>query len=451
MIIISFSSKDIISAIIMLTILYALLEPYIKELEKKIVTTKIELQNCVQNWIKYIKKFHIEKIDDFDMNQGEIMGFIKAVSVLVSHIPDNTNVITYTGGIGLSVNWLEELAYRCFERGLQGGCTALKNNLIEIFEKNKDNAKNVLKITGETLKNNIIVSTVIEWLPDNIKSDLSDTFNVEELSSIIDKTALKIANNKGDLEKYEKTYIHKLAGFMYTNSMDDYYYTEEGSLQSKMGFMDYYDECGKYIGMAGLQDIVVIFPYDDKEYRVEFWYGPYADGRSLGAEIGVYYRSLSDAMEKEYKYKAPDSKFIFYDCVKDATDKMRTPEKGHRPYYNQNDIKSDQFVMTLTMYMNDIELYSHTTEGHTGKEKDDDHFWCLAIRSSKLGRGEEKKLERKKMKIIGTLQKIDDPKLMDVMSKALREARIPGKRIIVNYEKSSSKIEVLFGGIYETD
>lgn len=101
-------------------------------------------------------------------------------------------------------------------------------------------------------------------------------------------------------------------------------------------------------------------------------------------------------MEKEYKYKAPDSKFIFYDCVKDATDKMRTPEKGHRPYYNQNDIKSDQFVMTLTMYMNDIELYSHTTEGHTGKEKDDDHFWCLAIRSSKLGRGEEKKLERKK-------------------------------------------------------
>lgn len=26
-----------------------------------------------------------------------------------------------------------------------------------------------------------------------------------------------------------------------------------------------------------------------------------------------------------------------------------------------------------------------------------------------------------------------------------------GKRIIVNYEKSSSKIEVLFGGIYETD
>ena len=196
---------------------------------------------------------------------------------------------------------------------------------------------------------------------------------------------------------------------------------------------------------------IVIFPYDDKEYRVEFWYGPYADGRSLGAEIGVYYRSLSDAMEKEYKYKDPDSKFIFYDCVKDATDKMRTPEKGHRPYYNQNDIKSDQFVMTLTMYMNDIELYSHTTEGHTGKENDDDHFWCLAIRSSKLGRGEEKKLERKKMKIIGTLQKIDDPKLMDVMSKALREARISGKRIIVNYEKSSSKIEVLFGGIYETD
>ena len=43
------------------------------------------------------------------------------------------------------------------------------------------------------------------------------------------------------------------------------------------------------------------------------------------------------------------------------------------------------------------------------------------------------------MKIIGTLQKIDDPKLMDVMSKALREARISGKRIIVNYEKKFFK------------
>lgn len=58
-------------------------------------------------------------------------------------------------------------------------------------------------------------------------------------------------------------------GFTYTN-----YYTEEGSLQSKMGFMDYYDDCGKYIGMDG----VITFPYEDKEYRIEFWYDHMATG-----------------------------------------------------------------------------------------------------------------------------------------------------------------------------
>lgn len=112
-------------------------------------------------------------------------------------------------------------------------------------------------------------------------------------------------------------------GFTYTN-----YYTEEGSLQSKMGFMDYYDDCGKYIGMDG----VVTFPYEDKEYRIEFWYGPYGDGRSLGAEIGIYYRSLSDALEREYRYKDTDSQFILYDCVKDKDGKIRELEKQGKEY-----------------------------------------------------------------------------------------------------------------------
>ena len=37
-----------------------------------------------------------------------------------------------------------------------------------------------------------------------------------------------------------------------------------------------------------------------KEYRVEFWCGRYAYGNAYGAEIGIYYRPLSGALEKPY-------------------------------------------------------------------------------------------------------------------------------------------------------
>ncbi|UTD03887.1 DUF4474 domain-containing protein [Treponema socranskii subsp. buccale] len=35
----------------------------------------------------------------------------------------------------------------------------------------------------------------------------------------------------------------------------------------------------------------MVFPYKDKEYRVEFWYGRYAYGNAYGAEIGIYFRT----------------------------------------------------------------------------------------------------------------------------------------------------------------
>ena len=89
------------------------------------------------------------------------------------------------------------------------------------------------------------------------KNNLTETFSIEKIAKVIDDTAQKISESKTDLEKFEKTYIHKLMGFTYANRGDDYYYTEEGSLQSKMGFMDYYDDCGKYIGMDGLKDVSV--------------------------------------------------------------------------------------------------------------------------------------------------------------------------------------------------
>lgn len=327
------STKDIISAMLMLSLIHGLINPYIDGLKKKISKIDVpELKKCGENWIKYIEKFHIENIDEFEMNQGEIIGFIQAVSVLVSHLPDDTNIITYNGCVGLSNQPLEEAAYRFFELGFTGGCANLKNNLYDWISSKKDYIKDASIDIKNGLQNNVIIASVIDWLPDEKKNNLTKTFSIENIAKVIDDTAQKISESKTDLEKFEKTYIHKLMGFTYANRSDDYYYTEEGSLQSKMSFMDYYDDCGKYIGMDGLKDIVVAFPYKDKEYRIEFWYGPYGDGRSLGAEIGIYYRNLSDALEREYRYKDPDSKFILYDCVKDKDDKMRELENQGKEY-----------------------------------------------------------------------------------------------------------------------
>ncbi|MBQ8678971.1 MAG: DUF4474 domain-containing protein [Treponema sp.] len=437
-----FYAKDIVSAMIALSLLYGLINPYIALLERKITTVTIpELKECAKNWIKYIKKFHLENIDDFEMNQGETIGFIQAVSVLVSYLPSDTNIITYNGCAGLEHNSLEEAAYRFYELGITGGCANLKNKFIDWILSKKETAKNRVIDAKKELQNNIIIAAVIDWIPDETKNNLAETFSIENITKVVDETAQKISESKSDLEKFEKTYIHKLMGFTYANRNDDYYFTEEGSLQSKMGFMDYYDDCGKYIGMDGLKDIVVTFPYEDKEYRVEFWYGPYGDGRSMGAEIGIYYRSLSDAMEREYEYKDDDSKFIFYDCVRDKDDKIKELEKQGKKY-DESKIKSDQFVMTMDVFYDGVQLYSHKTEGHTGKQGNDDHFWCLAIRSSKLGQGDEKKENRKLMKINGTIEKKGNPKLMNVMAKALRQSN----NINVNHEKDSAVIGVEFGG-----
>ncbi|MBR1722258.1 MAG: DUF4474 domain-containing protein [Treponema sp.] len=449
------SVKDFSSAIMMMSILYNLLDYYLNRLSERVPREFPEVAGYVKNWIKYIRKFHIENIDDFEMNQGEIMGVIQAVSALVGYVPDSTNIITYDGCAGLGNNSLEEAAYRFYELGFKGGCANLKNNLYDWMFSKKAPIKNTVIDARNGLRNNIIIASVIDWIPNEIKNSLAESFSIENISKVIDETAQRISEGKTDLEQFEKTYIHKLMGFTYTplnsnNENGDYYYTEEGSLQSKMGFMDYYDDCGKYIGMDGLKDIVVTFPYEDKEYRVEFWYGPYADGRSLGAEIGIYYRSLSDAMEREYKYKDENSKFIFYDCVKDKDDKIAEYEKKHIAY-NPDEIKSDQFEMEMNVFYDNRRQHSHTTKNHTGKENDNDHFWCLAIKSSELGNGEDKIINRKKMRIEGKITKKDDAKLISVMKKALSEATLsPNKKLIVK-PKDETGIFVEFGDKNESD
>ena len=114
-------------------------------------------------------------------------------------------------------------------------------------------------------------------------------------------------------------------------------------------------------------------------------------------------------------------------------------------------IKSDQFEMMMDVFYDNRRQHSHTTKQHTGKENDNDHFWCLAIKSSELGNGEDKIINRKNMRIEGKITKKDDAKLISVMKKALSEATLsPNKKLIVK-PKDETGIFVEFGDKNESD
>ena len=180
-------------------------------------------------------------------------------------------------------------------------------------------------------------------------------------------------------------------GLPYAGNNTDYYYTQENSLQSKFGFMDLYDENASLMGMKGLKDTVIVFPYKDKEYRVEFWCGRYAYGNAYGAEIGVYYRLLSDALEKPYREKEKDSRFIYYGCV---------PE-------------GEQFVMELNIKVDTKNGQAQIVNNTSKYAQNCDHFWNLAIRTTKLDNIDD-------MHVTGRIES-NNKELLKVMSYAISQ------------------------------
>ena len=202
-----------------------------------------------------------------------------------------------------------------------------------------------------------------------IRDRISSVFlEVEELigHNIVQKVISDDQKENNMYEKYiNNTYIQKFLGFHYLDNGQDFYYTVEDSFQSKFGFMDFYDKSGALIGMKDLQDITVVFPYKDKEYRVEFWYGPYGFDNAYGAEIGLYSRPLSDALEKPYKEKSEGSSLILYQCL---------PEE-------------EQLRMVLFIDVEGQEQIRNDTAKHDNIGNGT-HFWNLAIRTTHLDKDE---------------------------------------------------------------
>lgn len=161
--------------------------------------------------------------------------------------------------------------------------------------------------------------------------------------------------------------ITRLLGFDYIGTEKDYYITQKGSLQSKFGFMDFYDEAGALLGMD-LDDEIVTFQYGNREYRIELWKGNYGFGNAFGGEFGIYYRDISDALANPYAEDSQQSRYTLYHCLNDE-EQFRTVQL----IYDKND--DDKPLLE-----NDTSIYS---------ENNGEHFWNLSIKTEKAYTKEE--------------------------------------------------------------
>lgn len=161
--------------------------------------------------------------------------------------------------------------------------------------------------------------------------------------------------------------ITRLLGFDYIGTEKDYYITQKGSLQSKFGFMDFYDEAGALLGMD-LDDEIVTFQYGNREYRIELWKGNYGFGNAFGGEFGIYYRDISDALANPYAEDSQQSRYTLYHCLNDE-EQFRTVQL----IYDKND--DDKPLLE-----NDTNIYS---------ENNGEHFWNLSIKTEKAYTKEE--------------------------------------------------------------
>lgn len=171
-------------------------------------------------------------------------------------------------------------------------------------------------------------------------------------------------------------------GFEYVAG-EDFYTTNEHSLQSYLGFHDAYDLVGKPLGMD-LDDEVMEFSANGTEYRLELWRGSYGYGGAFGGEIGLYTRD------------------------EDATGFQAVLQ--HIPGYYSTAQGADQIQMTQTIYDRQTGEVYFTNEGQGAD--DGDHFWNLAIRT-------DPGVSHEDIGQMGTLY-VQDPAVRDAMVEAMR-------------------------------
>lgn len=149
--------------------------------------------------------------------------------------------------------------------------------------------------------------------------------------------------------------IGKGFGFEYVPGQD-FYTTNESSMQSMFGFHAFYDKVGKALGMD-LDENVVHFQANGTDYKLEFWKGSYGSGGAFGGEIGLYSSGSGDR-----------------GAMGDLLENI--------PGYYSSVTGDNQIKMTQTIYnKNNPEQVYFTNEAEGADGTDQKHYWNLAIRT----------------------------------------------------------------------
>lgn len=189
------------------------------------------------------------------------------------------------------------------------------------------------------------------------------------LALVKDDPDLRDAILRGDWDSLMKNpviaqKVYDYLGFKYVED-GDYYTTGEHSLQSFLGWRDWYDDLEKGIGAElhatngndGDDNMEFTDPDTGKKVRLELWKGSYGWGQSFGGEVALYTRDdpPSDDLRGDF-------------------------EKGDSEHFStaQGD---DQIKVTQTIYDKETKETYFTNDGEGADGDDKKHYWNLGIRS----------------------------------------------------------------------
>lgn len=150
--------------------------------------------------------------------------------------------------------------------------------------------------------------------------------------------------------------IGKGFGFEYVPGQD-FYTTNESSMQSYFGFHEFYDKVGKGLGMDLDEKVIEVTTEDGTQYKLEFWKGSYGSGGAFGGEIGLYSSGSGDR-----------------GAMGNLLENI--------PGYYSSVTGDNQIKMTQTIYnKNNPEQVYFTNDAKGADGTDQKHDWNLAIRT----------------------------------------------------------------------
>lgn len=157
--------------------------------------------------------------------------------------------------------------------------------------------------------------------------------------------------------------IYDYLGFKYVED-GDFYTTGEGSMQSFLGWHDFYDNLEPLIGAPGLDktstdgdNMEFTDPETGQQYRLELWKGGYGFGHAFGGEVGIYTRD---------------------DVPGD--DLGGDLEKTFPGYYSTAD-EENQLKVTQEIYNKQTGETYFTNDGAGADGDDKKHYWNLGLRT----------------------------------------------------------------------